>query len=303
MINKVINAGKSRMRYLALEWLTALSPIIPDRLYLKLRYLLHFGKKLNLTAPKGFTEKIQWMKVNKVLDAYSKYADKYEAKTIAGNLIGFEHIIPLLGVWERAEDVNFDSLPDKFVLKCNHNSGKGMIICRDKSKLDIAAARAELAAGLKEKFHLMAKEHQYREIKPLIIAETYMEEEGMDDLTDYKFHCFDGEIKMCEVITGRSTAKPAFNYYDINWNLLPIRSTRSANDPSAVIPKPAQYDEMLRIAKKLANGFPYVRIDLYLINGKIYFGEFTFTHAGGFGRFVPDEWENIIGGWIKLPSI
>lgn len=300
-LSQIYKGAKTRLKYSALKTLSALSPYIPDRTYLKLRYWLHVGKRLNLNDPKWFTEKIQWLKVHHILERYTDYADKHAAKEIAGNIIGFDHIIPLLGVWESADDVDFDSLPDKFVLKCNHNSGKGMIICRDKSKLDIKAAREELRAGLAEKFHLMAKEYQYAGIKPLIIAETFMEEPGRSDLTDYKFHCFGGEVKICLVVSDRNSKHPVFNYYDADWNLLPLRASEHAADPNP-LPKPEQFDEMVRLATKLCQGFNYVRVDLYLINGKIYFGEFTFTAAGGFDVFLPIEWERKTGDWIKLPD-
>lgn len=290
-----------RAHDLLLTGMKVTSALWPDELYVKTRYRLHFGRKLDLNYPRSFNEKINWLKMYYVPDFYSTLVDKYEVKKYVAKRIGEECIIPTLGVWDDADKIDFDSLPSRFVLKCNHNSGKGMYICKDKTKMDVLQVREGLRKGLEEKFYAMAHEMQYKNVKPLILAEKYMEDEPDKDLMDYKFSCFNGKAKFCKVDFDRFVGHHA-NYYDLDWNILPFGELVCLPDPQKQIDCPASFDKMVQIAELLAEELPFVRVDLYNIKGHIYFGELTFTPNGGMGPFVPDEWDYKIGDYLSLPE-
>ncbi len=209
-------------------------------------------------------------------------------------------MIPTLGVYDNADEIDFEKLPDKFVLKCTHDSG-GIVICKDKSKLDIAKARLKLSKGLRQSYFHQYREYPYKYVRPRIIAEEYREDES-GNLNDYKFFCFDGEVKCLFVATGRSKGHDAikFDFFDTKWNSLSIKN---GHPNSAVLPKkPENFEQMVEVAAKLSKGFPHVRVDLYNCNGKIYFGEFTFFHFSGIVPFVPEEWDYKLGDWLRLPK-
>ena len=275
--------------------------LIPDKAYLKLRFRADMGKKLNLKDPKTYNEKLQWIKLYDRNPLYTKLVDKYEVKPYVAERIGQEYIIPTLGVWDRVEDIDFESLPDRFVLKCTHDSG-GLVICKDKSKLDVDAAKRKLNKSLKDNFFYVGREWPYKNVRPRILAETYMEDVETAELRDYKFFCFDGEVKAMFVATERQKQgeEVKFDFYDADYNHLPFRQ----GHPNAKKPteKPATYEQMRSLAEKLSQGLPQVRVDLYEVNGKNYFGELTFFHHDGFVEFEPEEWDRIFGSWIKLPE-
>lgn len=273
----------------------------PDKLYLETRYYLYFGRKLNLKSPQTFNEKIQWLKLNYCPPIYATMVDKYEAKKYVADIIGEEYIIPTIGVWDDADKVDFASLPNKFVIKCNHNSGLGMYICKEKAKMDENAVREELHKGLNEKFYKMAHEMQYKNVKPLILAEKYMEDESGFELKDYKFFCFNGIVKFLKVDFDRFIGAHRANYYDMNWEILPFEEIVCPRDESKKIDKPKNFEKMVEIAELLSKDIPFVRVDLYNIDGKIYFGELTLTPNGGMGPFNPDNWDTIIGSYLTLP--
>jgi hypothetical protein len=276
---------------------------INDEKYLKMMYWANTGKKLNLDNPITYNEKLQWLKLHCKKEEYSKMVDKYEAKKWIASKIGSEYVIPLLGVWETFDDIDFDLLPNQFVLKCTHDSG-GLIICKDKIKLDKEAAKKKIENSLKRNYFLVAREYPYKNVKPRIIAEKYMEdttcnEENENCLTDYKFFCFDGNPKI--VYIGKDHAKHATtDFFDMDFNHLPIKM----RDPNAKTPpnKPIVFEEMKRLATKLSQGCPHLRVDFYLINGKIYVGELTFFHGGGFTEVKPEEWNYKMGEWINIQS-
>ncbi len=277
--------------------------ILPDKFYLSLRHYATFGKKMDWENPVTYNEKLQWLKIYERKPEYTIMADKYLVKDYIANIIGEEYIIPTIGVWDKPEDIDWDALPNQFVMKCNHNSGTGMIICKDKSKLDIIKAMDGLRKGLREDYSLPKGEWVYRNIPRKIIAEQFMVDEQYGELRDYKFFCFDGEVKLMYIATDRSRGDHAvrFDYFDADFNHLPFTN----GHPNArVLPsKPALFDEMKKIATILSKDIPSVRVDLYEINGKIYFGEMTFYHMSGFAPFNPPEWDTIIGGYIKLPKM
>lgn len=277
--------------------------LFPDKLYLQMQFARRMKSHLNLKDPKSFNEKLQWLKLYDRRPEYTIMVDKYAVRKYIADTIGEEHLIPLLGVWDSPDMIDFDALPNQFVLKCNHNSGIGMCICKDKSMLDIEKVKNDLWKGLKQDFFLNGREWPYKDVPRKIIAEKYMVDESGYELKDYKFFCFNGEPKALFVATDRNkpNEEVKFDFYDLEWNHLPfINGHQNAN---RTIPKPASFDRMIAIARKLSEGIPHVRVDLYDINGRIYFGELTFSHFSGFVPFQPEEWDYTFGSWLKLPNI
>ncbi len=270
-----------------------------DEKYLKKLYMSNFGKELDLENPKTFNEKLQWLKLYDRKPEYTMMVDKYRVREYISEKLGEEYLIPLLGVWDDPEEIDFDKLPNQFVLKCNHNSGLGMCICKDKSKLDIKKVKAELKKGLKENFYLRGREWPYKDVPRKIICEKYMVDESGYELKDYKIFCFNGEPKALFVATDRMT-DTKFDFFDVEFNHLPF--TNGHPNAEKEIAKPQNLDEMLKAASILSKGIPQVRIDLYNVNGKILFGEMTFSHWSGMVPFEPDEWDERFGEWIVLPK-
>ena len=224
--------------------------------------------------------------------------DKYEAKKYVANIIGEEYIIPTLGVYDKFEDINFATLPNQFVIKCTHDSG-GLIICKDKTKLNIKEARKKINKSLKRNYFYTGREWPYKNVKPRIIAEQYMVDESGTELKDYKFFCFNGEPKLLFVAKDRPYATK-FNYYDMDFKKLPFKQHyKNFND---YIEKPKGFEKMIELSRKLSKDIPHVRVDFYDINGKVYFGELTFYHFSGFEKFEPEEWDRILGDMLKLPK-
>ena len=272
-----------------------------DEAYLRLHYRLHMGERLNLKTPKTFSEKLQWLKLHDRRDEYTQMVDKIAVKDYVAGKIGSEYIIPTLGVWEKAEDIDWNSLPDKFVLKCNHNSG-GLVVCTAKNKLDVQAACERLNHSLKQNYYYSNREYPYKNVPPRILAEPYMQDNSSKELMDYKFYCFNGRAEYCQVIADRSTCE-TIDFYDRNWVHQPfIGLYAKALHAKALHACPPDYPKMIEIAETLAVGIPFVRIDLYYINRHIYFGEITFFPLAGMGIFSPEEWNERLGAMIKLPS-
>ena len=275
--------------------------LYPDTFYVKAHYRLVMGNKLNLKEPKTFNEKLQWLKLYDRNPEYIQMVDKIAVKKYVANIIGEEYIIPTLGSWDKFEDIDFDKLPNQFVLKTNHSGGSsGIVICKDKKTLDIEAAKEKLNKSLRTNYFYKTREWPYKKIKPRILAETYLEDESKSELKDYKFFCFNGDVKYCEVIANRRTGM-TIDFYDKEWNQVELREPDFCPNASALHNMPSNYNEMIEIAHKLSKGFPFIRIDLYNVNKSIYFGEMTFTPASGLRKFEPREWSLIFGNWIKLP--
>ncbi|WP_308604894.1 ATP-grasp fold amidoligase family protein [uncultured Fibrobacter sp.] len=263
-------------------------------MYLKILYRLNMKKPLNLKAPRTFNEKLQWLKLYDRKPEYTTLVDKYAVKEYIAQKIGSEYVIPTLGVWDKFEDIDFDKLPDQFVLKCTHDSG-GLVICRDKSKLDIEAARQKINKSLKYNYYYRWREWPYKNVPPRIIAEKYMEDDqgaslqgfkekasAKGNLTDYKFFCFNGQVDCVMVCLDRSSGNTKFYFFDRDWQLLRY-NIRGKNAPeNFTIPKPSNMEEMFAMAQKLSEGLPFVRIDLYSVSGKTFFGEMTFFPDSGF---------------------
>lgn len=275
---------------------------LSDENYLKKKYLTVYGHELNLESPQKYSEKLQWLKLKDRKEIYTTMVDKVLAKQYVADKIGEQYIIPTLKVWDSVEEINFDELPNQFVLKCNHNSGLGMCVCNDKSKLNIGKVKHLLKKGLKQNYYLTNREWPYKNVNRKILAEKYMVDNNCqeDCLIDYKFFCFHGKVQFMYISRDAAT-NATTDFFDADFNLLPIRM----KDPnSEVIPKkPSEFEKMVDLAEILSAGCPHVRVDFYFINNQIYFGEMTFYHNGGFGKIKPEEWDQRIGEYINLEEI
>lgn len=276
-----------------------LDHFIPDKLYLQLLYRRVFNRKLDLKNPQRFNEKLFWLKLYDRRPEYTMMVDKYAVKQYVADKIGEEYVIPTLGVWDRPEDIDWDKLPDQFVLKCTHDSG-GLVICRNKADLDKESAKEVLRKCLRRNYYWAGREWPYKNVPPRIIAEKYMEDTSVGELPDYKFFCFDGVVKALFIGTERSTGDVKFDYFDAVFNHLDLIQEHPMSGKEFSIPE--NFDRMKELAARLSQGIPHVRVDLYNINGKIYFGEMTFYHHGGVIPFHPDKWDYEFGGWINLPE-
>ena len=269
---------------------------IPTKPYLKMVYKIKTGKKLNLKNPVGFNEKLNWLKVNDIHPEYTDYVDKIKVREIIKEKLGEDMCFPLLGQWERYEDIDFDSLPDQFVLKCNHDSGSVKII-KDKSAIDHKEFAKFFKGRLKINPYIIGREYPYKKVRPMIMAERFMVPDGAHDIEDYKFFCFNGKPEIMFIATNRSM-DVKFDFFDMDFKHLDIENIHPQSGKT--IEKPALFAQMKEFASKLSEGMKFVRIDLYEIEGKIYFGEFTFFHGGGFWLFKPDEWERKLGDMINI---
>lgn len=273
---------------------------MPDKLYLKLVFRLRIGQKLRINSPQTFNEKIQWLKLYDRRSEYIGMTDKCLAREYIGNRIGEEYLVPLLGAWDKAEDIDFSKLPEHFVLKCNHDSGSA-VVCRDKKSFSEADAVKALKKKLRKNAFFGGREWQYKNIKRKVIAEKYLEDDANGELTDYKLLCFNGRVKCCLVVTKRFSAEGVHKtFYDRQWNRLPFERREPAEKTD--IEKPQNYGKMLEIAEELSKNRTFLRVDFYESEKKLYIGELTLHPGSGFEEFVPREWDDILGGWLKLPT-
>ena len=275
--------------------------LLPDKLFLRIMYFKAMKHGVSFRNPETFNEKLQWLKLYNRRPEYTMMVDKYLVRDYIAKEIGEEYLIPLLGVWDNPDDIDFDALPNQFVLKCNHNSGTGMCICKDKSKLNVEQVLSELHKGYKEDYYVMNREWPYKNVPRKIIAEKYMVDKGTAELRDYKFFCFGGVCKCMKVDFDRFVEHRA-NYYNPQGNLLDLGETICPPDKQKNIVLPTNMDKMIVLAEKLSQGIPFLRVDFYDVNGQIYFGELTFYPASGFGAFTDDEWDVELGKWIELPK-
>jgi len=273
---------------------------VPDEPYLKVMFRILMGKKLDFKNPKTFSEKLQWLKLYDRRPEYVRMVDKYAAKEYVAGIIGEEYIIPTLGVWNRPEDIDWDSLPDQFVLKCTHDSG-GLVICKDKSKLDKEAAIKKLNHGLKQEYFKVWREWPYKDVPKRIIAEKYISPEpDLKDLPDYKWYCFNGEPKYCQVIQNRS-AREMIDFFDTEWNHQEFIGLNQDAIHAEVLPKrPSDLEDQIRVARELSKNMLYARIDLFHTGEKTYFGEITLYPASGFGSFKPEQYNELLGSMLQL---
>ena len=273
-----------------------------DRRYLEWFWYLKFGKKLDLDNPRTYNEKLQWLKLYDRREEYTRMVDKIDAKEFVSSVIGEKYVIPTLGKWNSVEEIDWESLPQQFVIKATCDSG-GVVVCKNKSELDISAAKRKLSSSWGKSYFKYNREYPYRNVIPRIIADEYIEDESGYELKDYKFFCFDGEPKCLFVASDRMNKgeETKFDFYDLDWNHIPVVNGHP-NNPKGIM-KPKNFEEMLEIARKLSAGIPHVRVDLYNCNGRIYFGEMTFFHWSGTVAFEPDDLDYKMGEWLHLPKI
>lgn len=274
--------------------------LLADEKYLKIKYKLKMNENLNLENPKTFNEKLQWLKLYDRKIVYTKMVDKYEAKKYASKIIGDKYIIPTLGIYNSLDDIDFSILPNKFVIKCTHDSG-GVYICKDKSLINTNILKEKINLYFKKNYYYINREWPYRNIKPRIIIEKYMEDNNSSVLTDYKIFCFNGKPKFTLVCSNRKGRFKNTNFYDNNWKLLSFTRSNHSNSKDK-IPEPNNFSKMLELAEKLSENTIFVRADFYEINGNIYFGELTFYPSGGFEGFSPKEYDKKLGDMLKLPK-
>lgn len=271
---------------------------LPDKLYLSLRYRFNMGRWINWKKPRTFTEKIQWLKVYNRRPEYTIMVDKYAVKKYVADRIGEKYIIPTLGVWESPEDIDWNSLPDQFVLKTTHGGGSGgVVVCKDKETFNNGDAIAQLNGSMEENIYRNFREWPYKDVQKRIIAEKFMtphdkSDDFSFDLTDYKFFCFNGVPKYCQVIRDRHS-KETIDFYDMDW----AHQDFVGLNPVA---RPSRLREIKNICMRLAKGIPFVRIDLYVVDDNVYFGEITFFPASGIGAFSPNCWNEKLGSLIHL---
>ena len=280
---------------------------MPDDKYLKHLFKAKVGYSLNLDGPKTFNEKIQWLKLHDRDVRYTNMVDKATAKEYAASIVGEQYIIPTLGIWENFNDISFEELPNQFVLKCTHDSG-GVVICRDKSSFDFKLAKKRLSNSLKRNFYYRYREWPYKNVKPMIIAEKYMEESEPNKqasthvLNDYKLQCFDGKFDNIFVAEGRFSKRGVrYHYFDRDWNYIPYCPYDDLDVNALDILRPYNLETMIEIAEKLSAGLPELRVDLYEIEGRVYFGEMTFYSQSGFDTDITPEADRILGSKLTLP--
>lgn len=270
-----------------------------DEKFLRKKYKLYTGKELNLYAPETFNEKIQWLKLYDRNPGYTELVDKYSVKKYVADKIGSEYIIPTLGVWDCFDEIDFELLPDAFVLKTTHDSG-GVFICKDKSALNKKKAKKFLNKWLRRNYYMSGREYPYKNVSRKIIVEEYMTDESGEELKDYKVFNFNGIPKMIQVDYDRFRCHKR-NLYTTEWDYIPA-SIEFPTDPDHRIEKPQCLDQMLKLASVLSQGFAHLRTDFYVIENKIYFGELTFYHGSGFETFTPEKFGFETGSWLALPG-
>ena len=294
-ITTVINDPKT----LLLVPLMHFSFLFTDEIYLKFLFRFTMNKKLNLKNPQTFNEKLQWLKLNYKKPELNNMVDKYEAKKYVSKIIGEGFIVKNLGLWDSFDKIDFDKLPDQFVLKTTHDQG-GVVIVNDKNKLDKNAAEKKLTEHLKVKHYYLSREWPYKNVQPRILAEEFLKNDTVGDLYDYKFFCFNGEPRIMYIVHGREKDICYFDWFDMEFNHLDIER-RGYPNSNLEIKKPVNWELMISLSEKLSKDLPHIRVDFYSIKDKVYFGELTFFQGGGLMPFYPEEWDYKLGSWINLP--
>ena len=278
--------------------------LLPDSTYIKLRYRFNMGKRLNLKNPQTFQEKLQWLKLHDHKPEYTIMVDKILAKEYVASVVGKEWVVPLLGVWDRPEEIDWELLPDRFVLKTNHSGGNtGVVICRDKNHFDRKQAIAKLNTSLKSDVYRNLREWPYKNVKKKVFAEEFIEiSPDVKDLPDYKWYCFNGEPKFCQLILDRTT-RETIDFYDTNWERQDfVGLNPEANVSDKVAARPKNLNNQIKISRELSKNIPFVRIDLYDTGNKTFFGEITFYPLSGMGNFRPEQYNEVLGQMIILPD-
>ncbi len=278
--------------------------LIPDKWYLSWKFKKVYGYSINWKNPKSFNEKINWLKLHDRNPKYHLLIDKFRVKPIVADIIGAEHVIPTIaGGFTQISEIDKEKLPNQFVIKCNHDSAS-VIVCKDKTKFDWAYADYKLKWCMShDYYHYENKQWAYKGIEKCFFIEQYMEDESTHNIPDYRFFCFNGKVKCINVDMGRCIGEVKVNSYDTEWNQIPCQHNH--DNYNGVIQRPSNLDEMIETAELLAQyvGNPFTRIDLYNINGKIYFGEITFYPVGGMGYIKPYEYDLLFGSWLDLSAL
>ncbi|MDY0243475.1 MAG: ATP-grasp fold amidoligase family protein [Sphaerochaeta sp.] len=280
---------------------TSLVRFLSDETCVAWRYKSKTGNYLDLSNPNTFNEKIQWLKLHDHNPEYQKFVDKYAVREYVSATIGSHYLIPLIGVYNDVESIPFQTLPNTFVLKCTHDSG-GVIVCKDKEKLDIPATKKILHRALKKNLYWHTREWPYKNIEPKIICEKYLVDESGYELKDYKISCFHGEPRVIQVMSNRKASTYNINHYDTTWNELHIERKGHGSNPLG-IEKPKHLEKMLEISRVLAKGVPYVRVDLYQTEDAIYFGELTLYPGSGCLSFAQTADDEYLGSMIHLSQV
>ena len=290
---------KNPSRLIASRRLRGVTRFLPDKLFLKCMYKAEFNRRLNLKDPRGFNEKLQWLKLHDRDPRYINMVDKYEAKRVVADRIGQEHLIKTLGVWPDFDSIDFNQLPQQFVIKCTHDSA-GLVICTDKDSFDYAAARNKIRRCLKRNYFYAGREWPYKKIKPRVIAEAYMEDHVLGELRDYKFFTFNGEPRIMHLVSNRQNKNQETygDFYDMDFNHLDL--TMGHNNAPTPPQKPENFERMKVFAGILAQGTRHLRVDFYEVDGHLYFGELTFFQDSGLADVQPSRWNETLGDWIII---
>ncbi len=298
-IIKKMRANHYHLFYLLLK---LFSRVVSDEQYVKWKYFLLRHKRLPLDNPKTFSEKLQWLKLYDRHDEYSRLVDKYDVKDYVAKLIGAEHVVPTYGVYDSFDDIDFEPLPEQFVMKCTHNSGS-IVICTDKKQLDKDKARRILERGLKKNPFWTNREYPYKTVKPRIVVEKLLHQEGEPSLRDYKVLCFGGEAKLIELHLNRFTDHHTQDFYDRDWHKTDIAQSIFGKVSDKEVAPPECLDEMLRFSELLTKDMVHCRVDWYVTGGQLYFGELTFFDSSGLCPFDDERHELLLGSWIHLPQV
>lgn len=270
---------------------------LPDKVYIQIYYFAKFKRFIDFKNPKTYNEKLNWLKLNDRNPKYTDMVDKHEAKKYVASIIGEEYVIPTIGIYDKFDDIDLDTLPEQFVIKCTHDS-EGLVICKDKKQLDIDVAKKKIEKAMKYNFYYIGREWPYKNIKPRILIEQYMEDHTEGELRDYKFFCFNGEPKAMFVATDRNKGNTKVDYFDMNFKHLDIR--QHYPNSSKQIKKPKTFEKMVELSKKISKGLKHVRIDFYEVDGNLYFGEITFYNFSGLSPFNDIKWDKMFGEWIEI---
>lgn len=293
---KIIFEKNTRVIFMSTH---GLHNFITDEEFVKTRYESAFGKKLNLENPVTYTEKLQWLKLYDHCAEYSTMVDKISVKKYVANKIGDEYIVPLLGVWDKADDIDFEGLPSQFVLKSSHDSG-GYIVCKNKESINKGELRKKVNALLKRNYYYGTREWPYKNVPPRVFAEEYLEDSESRELRDYKFFTFGGEPKVLYITSGRGKGDTTADFFDMEGNHLDLKIDHEMAEVEPKLPK--NFELMKSLARKLSEGTPQLRVDFYEVNGRVYFGELTFFHCGGLVPLKPEKWDKQFGEWVDLPE-